>query len=64
MTYIENLSGLTLDQIKKSVTEGVTGPLDSIWDSKYLPIAIGFVGVTAAFLVGGIIKKRKKKGKK
>lgn len=57
----EKLSGLSLEEIKKSLQGGIGGPVPSIWDSKYLPIAIGFVGVTAAFLVGGIMKKRKGK---
>jgi len=57
----ENLSGLSIDEIKKTLQGGIGGPVPSIWDSKYLPVAIGFVGVTAAFLIGGIIKKRKKR---
>jgi hypothetical protein len=59
-----HLGAVTLDEIGKSLSQGTSSPAPGFsWNSSYLPIVIGFVGITGAFLAAGIIKKRKKKRK-
>lgn len=57
--------GISLLDLEKDLAASRGGIVDQPfkWDSKYLPVVLGFAGVVTVFLVAGIIRK-KKKGKK